>query len=192
MPAEAVLRSLRHVWMTLEPLGLPMAVMGGLALAAWRHMRATRDVDLLIGIGATALEDVLATLRAAGLRTRRQPPLTSLGHVDVVQMLYEPPETFLDLSIDLLVGRSEYHREALRRRVPVRLPEMDIDVAVLACEDMILQKLQAGRAIDQADAVALVRANHASLDCGYLTSWARQLGIAADLARVWAEALPDA
>jgi hypothetical protein len=33
MPAEAVLRALRHVWLTLEPLDLPMAVMGGIALA---------------------------------------------------------------------------------------------------------------------------------------------------------------
>ena len=42
MPADAVLRALRHVWLTLEPLDLPMAVMGGIALATWKIVRATR------------------------------------------------------------------------------------------------------------------------------------------------------
>jgi len=53
MPAEPLLRALRHVWVTLEPLGLPMAVMGGIAVAASKHVRATQDVDLLLGAGAS-------------------------------------------------------------------------------------------------------------------------------------------
>ena len=46
MHGEAVIRTLRHVWVTLEPLELPMAVTGGIAMAAWKLVRATRDVDL--------------------------------------------------------------------------------------------------------------------------------------------------
>src|SRR5437879_1135799 len=48
MPANLVLGALQHVWRTLEPFDHPMAVMGGLALATWQHLRATRDVDVLI------------------------------------------------------------------------------------------------------------------------------------------------
>jgi hypothetical protein len=36
--AEVVLKALKHVWVSLQPLQAPMAVMGGLALAAWRHV----------------------------------------------------------------------------------------------------------------------------------------------------------
>ena len=46
MPSELLFKVLKHVWSHLEPLRLPMAVMGGLALSAWRHVRATRDVDV--------------------------------------------------------------------------------------------------------------------------------------------------
>jgi hypothetical protein len=42
-----LLRALKHVWVALQPLNLPMAVMGGIAVAAWKHVRATQDVDLL-------------------------------------------------------------------------------------------------------------------------------------------------
>jgi len=43
----AALATLDHVWGVLAPLGHHVAVMGGISLAAWNHIRATRDVDLL-------------------------------------------------------------------------------------------------------------------------------------------------
>jgi hypothetical protein len=36
MAADVVLCALKHVWVSLEPLKIPMALMGGLALAAWK------------------------------------------------------------------------------------------------------------------------------------------------------------
>ena len=136
MPAEVVVRSLRHVWKTLQPLQLPMAAVGGLALAAWKYVRDTRDVDLLVAVGQGGLDEILDRLRAADIRPKRDPPITKLGQLEIAQFLYEPPETFLDLQIDLLLARSGYHVEALARRVPVRLPGLDVEIAVLACEDV--------------------------------------------------------
>ena len=51
MPANVVLR-LKHVWATLGELNVPLAVMGGIAVPAWKYARATRDVDLLVGVEA--------------------------------------------------------------------------------------------------------------------------------------------
>ncbi|MHB1559697.1 MAG: hypothetical protein ACYC61_19795, partial [Isosphaeraceae bacterium] len=89
MAAEVVLKALKHVWVSLQPLQVPMAVMGGLALAAWRHVRATRDVDLLIGVPDADVETLLSTLTSAGLRPKHQPPLISLGSLQILQLLYE-------------------------------------------------------------------------------------------------------
>ena len=87
MAAEVLLKALKHVWVSLEPLQAPMAVMGGLALAAWRHVRATRDVDLLIGVSDEDLEPLLGTLTSAGLRTKHEPLLTSVGSLQILQLL---------------------------------------------------------------------------------------------------------
>jgi hypothetical protein len=114
-----------------------------------------------------------------------------LGQLDVLPLLYEPPEAFVELQIDLLLAKSEYHRAALRRRIPATLPGLDVRIAVLACEDLILHKLLAGRLIDRADAAALLRANRDSLDLDYLARWARQLEVAEDLARVREDAFPS-
>ncbi len=190
MAAEVVLKALKHVWVSLEPLHAPMAVMGGLALAAWGHVRATRDVDLLIGVSEQKLEPLLSTLTSAGLRPKHQPPWTSVGSLQILQLLYEPPGAYLDLQVDPLLAQSEYHREALARRMPTRLAALVLDLYVLACEDLILHKLLAGRLLDRADAAMLLRANRADLNLKYLLGWTTTLSLGAELAQVWEEAFP--
>src|SRR5437762_1863774 len=86
--AELILTVLERLWSVLEPLGLRMAVMGGLAVSAWKHARATRDVDLLVGVEAADVGALLETLRAAGFVPKRQPPVLRLGDLEIIQLLY--------------------------------------------------------------------------------------------------------
>jgi hypothetical protein len=116
--------------------------------------------------------------------------MLDLGSARIVQLLYEPPQAFMDLQIDLFLAESEYHREALSRRIPVNLPGLDIGIFVLSCEDLILHKLMARRIIDRADVLALLRANQKTLDTYYLKKWIRQLDLESDWTLVWAEAYP--
>jgi len=190
MPSETVLKVLRHVWLTLRGLNVPAAVMGGIALAAWKYVRATRDIDLLVSIAGRDMEHLITELRAAGIRSKGTSPVASLGQLTVVQLEYEPPETFMALQVDLLLAKSDYHEQALRRQVSTRLPDLDVEIGVLACEDLILHKLLAGRIIDRADAAALLRANRESLDLGYLRQWVENLDVATGFNEAWHEALP--
>jgi len=48
MAPQAVLETLRQLWMVLQQNKVPAAVVGGLALAAWKHPRTTLDVDVLL------------------------------------------------------------------------------------------------------------------------------------------------
>jgi hypothetical protein len=190
MAAEVVLRALQRAWVSLEPLHVPMAVMGGLALAAWKHVRATRDVDLLVGVGGTTPEAIVDSLIGAGMRPKRQPAIQPLGQFHLLQMLFEPPDSFLELEVDILFAESEYQEAALGRRVALRLSEMDTDLFVLACEDLVIHKLLAGRAVDRADAAALLRANRPTLDLAWLNQWVHRLGLGPEWAEVWRETFP--
>ena len=190
MAAEVVLRALKHVWVSLEPLQVPMAVMGGLALAAWKHVRSTRDVDLLVGVGPAKPETILDTMVRAGLQPKRQPPIQPLGQFHLLQMLFEPHQTFLELQVDILFAESEYQRAALNRRVALRLPDMNIDLSVLACEDLIIHKLLAGRVLDRVDAAALLRANRPNLDMHWLNDWIDRLSLTAEWTDAWNDAFP--
>jgi hypothetical protein len=190
MPPDAILRTLRHVWLALKPLDIPMAVMGGIALATWKYVRATRDIDLLIGAVEADPARLVESLQAVGIRPIRL-PATRLGQLELIQAIYEPPGAFVDIHIDLLWAGSDYHCQALDRRVTVRLPDLDIEVAVLACEDLILHKLLAERMIDRVDVVALLRANRESLDFAYLLDWTRKLNVGPALAEAWKNAWPN-
>jgi len=113
-----------------------------------------------------------------------------LGSFQLIQFLYEPEGAYMDLQIDLLLADSDYHREALARRVSIQLANLDVQIAILACEDLIVHKLLAGRIIDRADAAALLRANRAALDLAYLLRWTKALSLGKNLAEVWDEAFP--
>jgi hypothetical protein len=190
MAGKLVLKALRRVWLTLESAQCPRALMGGLALSLWKHVRNTQDVDLLIGLGGTSIEALLDQLRRAGVRTKHHPPVLDLGSVRIIQLLYEPPDTFMDIQIDLLLAESDFHRQALARRIPAALPDLDIDLSTLSCEDLLLLKLNADRIIDRADAARLLRLNRNGLDFGYLLKWVTQLGLAREWSEIWNEAFP--
>lgn len=190
MPASAVIATLGHIWSVLSRLQIASAVMGGIAVAYWGRFRATRDVDLLIGVPLASLAPVLDSLASEGIRTRHQPPITTVGTLRLVQLLFEPRNTFVDVQIDLLLAESEYQQTALSRRVLMDLPEIPGPIFTLTCEDLILHKLMAGRILDRSDVAALLRHNRARLERVYMLHWADQMSVTRDLATIWQEAFP--
>jgi hypothetical protein len=190
MPADAVVQTLGHVWKTLEGLSVPMALIGGLSLASWKHIRSTQDVDLLIGIADVRLHAVLARLHAAGFRSKGRTPVVRVDENEFIQLLYEPPGLFLEIQVDLLFADTEFQRQALARRVPLAFHELGFDVAVIACEDLIVMKLLAGRMIDRADVSALLRANRDRIAWEHLSNWIDRFGLKALFRESWSDAFP--
>lgn len=191
MASDIVRNVLEHVWKSLEPLGYPMALMGGLSLAAWHHLRATRDVDLLIAVDRSAIDRVIGALVACGCHPKKLPPLLTVGDHCFAQFLYTPPEAFYEVQFDLLLAETELQRSAIRRRVSRDVPGVDAKIDVLSCEDVILFKLLAGRVIDRADAAMLLRENRDEIDFVYLIDWIKRQQLEAEYAEICAEAFPD-
>jgi hypothetical protein len=169
MAGEVVRALLNHVWSTLEPLGYPCALMGGAALAVWHHPRATRDIDLLIGVESDNIDRVIKQLAAANCRPKNKPPLITLGSLHFAQFLYTPPGEFYDAQFDLWLADSELQKSAIARRVRRDIMGVSCPVYVLNCDDLILFKLAAGRMIDRADSAILLRENRVAIDLGTLT-----------------------
>jgi hypothetical protein len=188
---EAALATLDHIWGVLAPLGHPLAVMGGISLAAWNHIRATRDVDLLIAVDQSAIDPVFNALRSNGCRPKKSPPIVTVGEHHFVQFLYTPPGEFYDVQFDLLLAESELQKSAIARRVRRDVLGVGRPIEVLNCDDLILFKLVAGRLIDRADAAMLLRENREAIDFDYFLSWVAHLDLTKDFAESWREAYPD-
>jgi hypothetical protein len=88
MASESVRAVLNRVWSALQPSEYPCALMGGIALAAWNHPRATRDVDFLIGVDSAHLDSLVDRLREFSCRPKREPPIVAVGELHFAQFLY--------------------------------------------------------------------------------------------------------
>jgi Nucleotidyl transferase AbiEii toxin, Type IV TA system len=188
MPAEVVLATLRHLWQTLRKCDISCALLGGLAV--WKHARFTKDIDLLVSLGNTNTDELLCNLIDAGFQAKPGEPLLKIDETEFLQLSYEPEDTYLEVQIDLLLVRTRYQQEAIQRRIPVDSTELGFQIDVLACEDLIVHKLLAGRLIDLADSHALLRENRSSLDVEYLARWIDELRLRAEFEKAWEEAFP--
>ena len=188
MAGQLVLRTLKHVWQSLEPLNLPMAVLGGLALSVWDHVRATKDVDLLIAAPKSGTAAILSAVVKAGFKPKFDPPVRLLGEMGVAQLMYEVPGTFVEVQVDLLFADSEYHLEALKRRLTLTVPGLDIPTSVLSCEDLIVHKLYAGRILDLSDVSELLKGNKSSIDLAYVKKWINHFSLRTQFSECWIKA----
>jgi hypothetical protein len=112
MAGEGVVATLRAGWDALGTVNAAKAVIGGLALTAWKHVRYTRDADVLIAIDERRFGEVLAALTAAGFRVRHAPPLRIIDGQGIAQFTFQPPEALMPFQFDVLLVASGFQREA--------------------------------------------------------------------------------
>lgn len=191
MVARLLLSTLKHVAALLNREGLSWAVAGGVALSVWDHIRYTKDADFLIHVDHDDLEDVLNAFRMGGLRPKHDPPIVTVGTQRFAQFIFQPDETDFDIQVDLIFADHSFQEAALGRRVATEFPGWETNAYVLACEDLIVFKLVAGRIIDQADVAALFRANRDTLNYELLQRECAALDLSAELARIWDDAYPN-
>jgi hypothetical protein len=176
MPPQAVLETLAALWAVLDELESKVAIAGGLALSFWGHPRSTRDVDL------TLMTDTLKKLEAQLTRSGfvAQAPSRPLGPFDFVQYKFEPFESFVEVEVDILAGKDEYFRQAVRRAVAANIEGLSSPIRVLTREDLIIYKLLANRLIDQADILSLMEMHWDELDRDYLKLWTNQFDLSTE------------
>jgi len=191
MPPKAVLETLQLAWNALQVLNVPMALVGGLAMTAWKRSRFTKDVDLLLAIPEPEANAAIKQLVAQGFRSKRPEGMVRLPDgARFVQLIYDPPHATLAIQVDLILATSEFHRQAIARRVTLPAEELGFAIDVVSCEDLIILKLIAGRILDRVDAGELLKANRDALNFGYLTGWVRQLNLEKAFAEAWNDVYP--
>ncbi len=123
-----ILRTAAHVSQRLAGLGVPHALIGGLAVGVHGHPRATKDVDFLVGKEAFAATHPVLVYRD------ELSDLVRLGAVDLLAVPLARPD------LSRVLG----------------LPGSD-EIPVIPVEALILMKVDAHRPQDRADVVALLR-----------------------------------
>lgn len=152
--------SLRKVIVFLDTCGLHYAVIGGIALAQWGIVRATYDADIKVLVPNQDYAAVRATLRAAF----PVPARGELPHNPLIVAL-----TVDDVIVDLLLALPGYEELIVERAVSRDLGGWT--ARICSAEDLIIQKVVAGRDKDWLDVDALLVEQRGKLDMTYVEDW---------------------
>ncbi len=159
----------------IERLGVPYAVMGGVAARAWGLPRPTFDADIAVAVDAEGMQKLIAAFEAAGFDV---PTEHRTGFLDAVGGFRNAKvNRFADghvWSTDLFVVQGAFLSSALARARDARIG--GAPVRVMAPEDIIPLKLIAHRRKDLADVEEIVACCD-NLDMSYLHSWAAKLDV---------------
>jgi hypothetical protein len=147
----------------LEQHGHSYSIIGGIALAQWGVIRATRDVDIKVLVPDTDYPAIRKGLRAAF-------PERARAHVPenpfIVAVYIE------GVIVDFLLALPGYEELIIERAVQRDLGGWS--AWICSAEDLIIQKASAGRDKDWSDIEALLIEQHDSLDQGYIEEWLPQ------------------
>jgi predicted nucleotidyltransferase len=161
---------LRKVVSALDERRYRYAIIGGIALSHWGVVRATYDVDIKVMVPDNDYAAMRGVLRAAfPLPARQDGPLNPL----IVAVAVD------GVTVDFLLALPGYEELIIERAV--RRDMGGWTGCVCSAEDLIVQKVVAGREKDWLDVQALLTEQHGCLDEGYVSDWLRQ----------FAEALED-
>ncbi len=191
MASEGVLATLQAGWKALAAIDAPKAVIGGLALVAWKHARYTRDADILIAIEPGRIDELIVALTKAGFQPRHTPPLRVVDGQGIVQFIFQPAGALMPFQLDLLLVNGDFQRTAVTRAVSWPIRQAEAPVRVVRPDDLIVIKLLAGRIIDRADAAMILRENRDEIDFTRLHHEVTCQGVAAEYQEIWREAFPD-
>jgi len=135
----------------LERSGVRFAICGGLAVAIHGHVRATKDIDLLVH--DADLQSALTTVAGLGFVLRAQPMTFGAGteaerHVQRVSKRVDKEL----VTVDLICAEPAFVRVLDERE---RFERDGREISVVSRAGLIFMKRLAGRAQDLADIEAL-------------------------------------
>ena len=163
----------------LENNGFRYAIIGGIALSQWGVVRVTHDVDIKVHVPDARYTGVREALKKAFPdRAHPQAPENPL----IVAVKIE------GITVDFLLALPGYEETIISRAVERHFGGWS--AWFCSAEDLIIQKIVAGRGKDLSDVEALLIEQREKLDQAYILDWLSQFAEALEkpeILKVYAE-----
>ena len=155
---------------SLDKEKVPYMIIGGQAVLLYGRPRLTRDIDITLGVDADQFEAAARVCADSGLEIRPGEPEAFAAETGVL-----PAEDVASrMRVDFIFSFTPYEQQALSRTRQVDLGGYAVRFA--SCEDVIVHKMVAGRAIDEEDVKSMLVKNKDSRDCQYIRKWLVEFG----------------
>ena len=156
---------IKNIAQQLDEHKIPYMIIGGQAVLLYGTPRLTRDIDITLGVDTDQFAAIKQICLQLGLNILPKDPLDFATETKVL-----PAEhTDSKIRIDFIFSFTAYETQAINRTKKV---DMDAYPAKFAsCEDVIIHKMLAARAIDMEDIKNMLIKNRNSIDLEYIRKW---------------------
>ena len=149
---------------------IPYMIIGGQAVLLYGRPRLTRDIDITLGIDTDKYESIEKLCNKLKLKILVENPQDFARDTKVLPV--EEPDT--KLRIDFIFSFTPYEEQAIKNARQVLID--DYPVRFASCEDIIIHKMVAGRAIDEEDVKSILAKNENAVDFEYVNKWLSEFG----------------
>ncbi len=149
----------------LDNHNIAYMIIGGQAVLIYGRPRLTRDIDITLGIDTDKFQQIDHLCRQLNLK-----PLTDHPEDFAIQTRVLPVEDPQSkIRIDFIFSFTPYESMAIQRAKPIQIGKYQVKFA--SCEDVIIHKMVAGRAIDEEDIKSILDKHRTTIDFRYIEKW---------------------
>jgi len=149
----------------LDRQEIPYMIIGGQAVLLYGRPRLTRDIDITLGVDTDRFVDIEALCKKLKLRILVE---NAKGFTQDTRVLpTEEPDS--KLRVDFIFSFTPYETQAINNSKEVTFENYSVKFA--SCEDLIIHKMIAGRAIDEEDVKSILARNRDVIDIKYIEQW---------------------
>ena len=156
---------IKEIAQDLDKEGIPYMIIGGQAVLLYGRPRLTQDIDITLGIDTDKFALVESVCENLGLRMLPENPQDFAGKTKVLPA--EEPES--KVRVDFIFSFTAYERQAIKRAKKVLVDNDPVKFA--SCEDVIIHKMVAGRAVDEEDVRSILIKHKGEIDFRYIDRW---------------------
>jgi predicted nucleotidyltransferase len=182
---DELTETLREIVARLELQGIAYMLVGSVAALAYGRDRSTKDFDVVLEAGPSALRALVRSLPEERFYVSEEAAMEALRHESQFNVI----DMVTGWKVDLIPRKHRPFSETEFARRS-RLDVMGVPMYVASVEDVIVAKLEwakagGGSERQLEDVHELVRLGDARLDRSYVDQWVQRLG----LSEMWGRAL---
>lgn len=166
MIEKLIKKTARH----LDRQKIPYMIIGGQAVLLYGRPRLTRDIDITLGVDTDKFESIEGVCKKLKLRILVENPKDFARDTKVLPT--EEPDS--KVRIDFIFSFTPYEAQAIKNARQVLIDDYPVKFA--SCEDIIIHKMVAGRAIDEEDVKSILAKNKNAIDFEYVNKWLSEFG----------------
>ncbi len=161
---------IKNVASHLDREKIPYMIIGGQAVLLYGRPRLTRDIDITLGVDTDKFALIEGVCEKLKLKILVENPQDFAQNTKVLPT--EAPNS--KVRVDFIFSFTPYEAQAIRNAKNVLMDDYPVKFA--SCEDVIVHKMVAGRAIDEEDVKSILAKNKDAIDLGYIRKWLSQFG----------------